>query len=451
VSEREAAARRWAALVCGIFSAVGLWFGAYRPLFYSGALLAILAALLITPAIALWLMRLLRPMLQRLRPVEGALAADSLIQSPRRTSSTVAALMLSLTLVIGLASGALAINRGITGWLTAALTADLVVTASQNLAARTFHFPAAIGEQMKTIQGVAIVDPVNTPRIVFHGQPHFVVAEDLELMHRVAPRKVTGGDEQEMYRLAAAGQGVLASDSLSQLANLRLGDVVELPTPMGLLRLPIVGLVEDYSDPTGTLLFDRRLYTKYWQDDSANQFNVFIRPGADPAQVRQRILERLGNQTRLFIFTNKEIRDYCFRAIDQGFAIMYAQIVVAVLVAILGIVNTLTVSITDRRRELGVLQAVGALRNQVRHTIWMEALCVGLVGLLMGLALGAVYAYFMRNAFHNDVSGVLLPFVYPVQLALSLFPLILGAAFLAALGPAESAVRGSLVEALEYE
>ena len=58
------------------------------------------------------------------------------------------------------------------------------------------------------------------------------------------------------------------------------------------------------------------------------------------------------------------------------------------LVAILGIVNTLTVSIIDRRRELGVLQAVGGLRNQIRHTIWMEALTIGVVGLVLGFAVG---------------------------------------------------------------
>ena len=69
------------------------------------------------------------------------------------------------------------------------------------------------------------------------------------------------------------------------------------------------------------------------------------------------------------------------------------QIAVAVLVAILGIVNTLTVSITDRRRELGVLQAVGGLRSQIRRTIWIEALSIALIGLVLGFALGAVQLY----------------------------------------------------------
>jgi putative ABC transport system permease protein len=124
---------------------------------------------------------------------------------------------------------------------------------------------------------------------------------------------------------------------------------------------------------------------------------------------------------------------------------------VAILVAVLGIVNSLTVSIADRRRELGVLQAVGALRNQVRHTIWMEAVCVGFVGLLMGLSLGAIYLYYNVKVFMQDTGGIHLAYEFPVLLALALVPVILGAAFFSSLGPAESAVRGSLVEALEYE
>jgi len=113
--------------------------------------------------------------------------------------------------------------------------------------------------------------------------------------------------------------------------------------------------------------------------------------------------------------------------------------------------NTLTVSIMDRRRELGVLQAVGARRRQVRYTIWMEALAVGLVGLVLGLGLGAITLHHVLDMAHRDISGMLLPYRYPVGIALMLFPAILGAAFVAALWPAESAVRGSLVQALEYE
>jgi putative ABC transport system permease protein len=127
------------------------------------------------------------------------------------------------------------------------------------------------------------------------------------------------------------------------------------------------------------------------------------------------------------------------------------QIAVAVLVAILGIVNTLTVSITDRRRELGVLQAVGGLRGQLRRTIWLEALSVGTLGLALGFGLGAINLYYILQIVHNDIAGMRLDYSFPIGTALALVPTILGAAFIAAIWPAEAAVHGSLVEALEYE
>jgi putative ABC transport system permease protein len=127
------------------------------------------------------------------------------------------------------------------------------------------------------------------------------------------------------------------------------------------------------------------------------------------------------------------------------------QIAVAVLVAVLGIINTLTVSITDRRRELGVLQAVGAVRQQIRRTVWIESLAIGFLGLALGLALGAIQLFYALQISRRDIAGIRLDYQYPIEIALALLPIMLGAAFIAALGPAETAVRGSLVEALEYE
>jgi putative ABC transport system permease protein len=167
--------------------------------------------------------------------------------------------------------------------------------------------------------------------------------------------------------------------------------------------------------------------------------------------VRQRIIERFAGTQRLFVLTNKEVRTWISALTEQWLGLAYAQIAIAVLVAILGIVNTLTVSIIDRRRELGVLQAVGGLRNQIRHTIWMEALTIGVVGLVMGFAVGSVTLHYVLEMSRRDISGMSLPYTFPWAIAGLLVPLILASAFVASLWPAESAVRGSLVEALEYE
>jgi putative ABC transport system permease protein len=149
--------------------------------------------------------------------------------------------------------------------------------------------------------------------------------------------------------------------------------------------------------------------------------------------------------------TNQDVRSYILELTEQWLTLTYVQIFVAVLVAILGIVNTLTVSIMDRRRELGVLQAVGALRRQVRRTVWMEAIAIGIVGTVLGLALGAVNLYYVLEMTVRDLSGMRLGYEFPLQIAALILPAVLLAAFVAALWPGEAAVRGSLVSALEYE
>jgi len=195
----------------------------------------------------------------------------------------------------------------------------------------------------------------------------------------------------------------------------------------------------------------RNLFVKAWHDDSVNLFRIYVQPGADELAVRQRILDAYGKTQRLFVLTNRDVRQYITRLTDQWFGLTYVQTAVAVLVAVLGIVNALTVSITDRRRELGVLQAVGGLRQQIRHTIWMEAAAIGFIGLALGFALGAIELYYALGIARRDMIGIDIGYAYPLTTAAALIPVILIAAFLAALAPAESAVRGSLVEALEYE
>jgi putative ABC transport system permease protein len=385
------------------------------------------------------------------RPVEGALAADSLIQAPRRTSASVAALMLSLALVIAFAGMARASYDSIITWMETALNPELFILPSQSVVSRTIRFPSSMAAEVAAIPGVERVQMVRDARIVFRKTPVMLVAVDVNSIAKTAQLPPVAGKPDEMYRKAAAGEGLMVSDNLAQLQHLSLGETLEIPAPNGMIRLPIVGIVVDYSDQQGTVLMDRGLFLKYWNDDSVNIFRIYVKQGAPIADVRQRILEQYAGQRQVFVLTNDELKRYILKVTDQWFGLTSVQIAVAVLVAILGIVNTLTVSITDRRRELGVLQAVGGLHRQIRGTIWIEALSIGTLGLVLGFALGAINLYYILQIVHHDIAGMRLDYVFPISTVFALVPTILGAAFVAAIWPAESAVHGSLVEALEYE
>jgi putative ABC transport system permease protein len=451
LSEGESRSRRRWAIGCAAVSVLALVLNRFTLVFYGGYLLAVVAAVLLAPAVSLWIARALRPVLAWMRPVEGALAADSLLQGPRRTSGTVAALMLSLALVISLGGLARASYNSIAEWMEIAMNPDLFVTAGESITTRSFVFPASLGDGLQAVDGVEEVQLVRTVRVLVKNTPIMLVALDVDRVGRRAKLPTVEGDSVEMYREAAAGNGVIVSENFARLHGAKVGEVLEIPSPSGIVNVPVTGIVRDFSDQQGSILMARDLFIERWHDDSVNVFRLYLKPGANEPVVRKTILDRYGSQQRLFVMTNRELKRYVTRLTDQWFGLTYVQIAVAVLVAILGIVNALTVSITDRRRELGVLRAVGGLRRQIRGTVWMEALAVGFIGLMMGLALGAIQLYYSVGIARRDLMGIDIGYSYPVSTALVLAPVILVAALVAALAPAESAVRGSLVEALEYE
>jgi putative ABC transport system permease protein len=451
LSAGESRFRAVAAAGLGGVSVLCLAVGGPRAVFYTGYVLAVVVALLLSPLLSRELARALRPLLKAVRPVEGALAADSLIQAPRRTSASVAALMLSLALVVAFAGMARASYESIIDWMNTALNPELFVMPSQNIVVRTIRFPAEMSGEIAALPGVARVQMVREARVVFRRTPVMIVSLEVASLAETARRQPVEGDTVDMYRRTAAGDGLMVSDNLAQLQNLRLGETLEIAAPYGVIRLPIVGIVVDYSDQQGTILMDRTVFQRYWHDDSVNVFRVYVKGGEPVAEVRRRILERYAGRRQVFVLTNTELKGYILKITDQWFGLTSVQIAVAVLVAILGIVNTLTVSITDRRRELGVLRAVGGLHGQIRRTIWIEALSIGTLGLLLGFALGAVNLYYILQIVHHDIAGMRLDYRFPLNVAAALVPAILASAFVAAIWPAESAVHGSLVEALEYE
>jgi putative ABC transport system permease protein len=360
-------------------------------------------------------------------------------------------LMLSLALVISLGGLARSSYQSISEWMGIALNPDLFVTTAETPTDRSFVFPASLGDGLRAVDGVEEVQPVRSVRVIVKSTPVMLIAVDVASLARRVHLPAVAGDSGAMYRAAAAGEGAVVSDNFARLHGAHLGELLEIPSPGGILRLPVAGIVRDFSDQQGSVLVSRDLFWRYWHDDSVNLFRVYVKHGASSGAVRKAIIAAYGSERRLFVLTNSDIRSYVSRVTDQWFGLTYVQIAVAVLVAILGIVNTLTVSITDRRRELGVLRAVGGFRRQIRRTIWLEALGVGFIGIVLGLGLGAIQLYYSVEIARRDLAGIDIAYSYPFQIALLLVPVILAAALLAAIAPAETAVRGSLVEALEYE
>ena len=452
MGQKESRARNIVAGVLALISAACLiWSNSLR-IFYTGYLLIAVVALLVTPVLTLWLARILRTGIRWLRPVEGTLAADSIIQAPRRSSSTVTALMFSVAMFIGIGGTARSTYISVQDWLATTLTAPVFVSASEVRSARSFHFPATMLPQMRQIEGIEEAQPVRNLRTTMRGSPVLLVATELEpFARRTRRRRVVAGDYDQMHQIASQEKGIIVSENFAELQHLAMGSPVGLSTPHGTLAIPIVGVIRDYSSQEGSIFMERSLYIRYWDDDSVDLLRIYLKPGVTRDEVKRRILSRFEHDRRLFVLSSEDVRQYIMQIVDQWFGMTYIQIAIAVLVSILGILNSLTVSISERKREIGVLRAIGGLAMQVRESIWLEAVSIGLIGLILGFALGAVNLYYTLEMVRRQFAGMALDYSFPVQLGLQLIPIILLAAIVAGVGPAEYAVRTNLVEALEYE
>jgi putative ABC transport system permease protein len=193
------------------------------------------------------------------------------------------------------------------------------------------------------------------------------------------------------------------------------------------------------------------LYKKYWRDELVDAFDLWLAPGADQGSVIQKIKDDYGEKYQLFVSTHRELRDAVVRIMEQSFVVNYAVEIVAVVVAIFSVINTLLASILDRTREIGVLRAIGATQTQVRNLIVLEAGWMGLLGGVLGLFAGTVMSY--HHVVYNTkmLTGWTFQYHYPYGVAVLSLVAAVVLCLLAGFGPAKQAAATPITTAIGYE
>jgi len=259
------------------------------------------------------------------------------------------------------------------------------------------------------------------------------------------------GDGHRVLLQMAEGKGVIVSESFQSKFGKGVNDRVELMTPSGLIAFDIIGVYIDYSSDSGSVLIDRALYKKYWKDDLVDVFDLWLEPGTDELPVIATIKSRYGEPYQLFVSTHRELKQAVVRIMEQSFVVNYAVEIVAIVVAIFSVINTLLASILDRTREIGVLRAIGATQAQVRRMIFMEAGWMGLIGGVIGLFGGTVMAYHHVVYNTKELTGWTFQFYYPYGVAAFTVVAAVALCFIAGYGPAKQAAAMPIVAAIGYE
>lgn len=386
----------------------------------------------------------------------GVIAAEQVARAPGRNAVTVSALMVGIAIMIGVGIMIQSFRQTVDAWINQTVMADMVVAAPGWLTgdeggAQAKRMPLAWADLVAAVPGVAAVDTYRDLTVELGGRPVSLVSRDLRVHAERSRYLFVNGDSAERLARTIEARGVVISEVLASRLGLREGDHLTLMTPVGERSFPVVGVFYDYATDGGKLVMDRSLYRALWHDDTTTVIAVYLAPGADAARVRRQLGDMMGRVGQIVVITNAEIKREVLAIFDRTFTVTYALELIAVVIALLGIVNTLLTSVLERQREMATLRAIGASSGQIRRLVLWEGLYLGLLGAGLGVAGGVLLSFLLIHVINKQSFGWTIQFQFPAWLVVEGVALALGAALAASYLPAAWAARQPVVEGLRYE
>ena len=448
----------------GLFLLAG-WFCTLKPLGtlpvfgYAAALAIVLGAALLCPAILYatgrWGESLVRNVTQRgvQPPVEWRLAIANLVGAIPRVSISVAALAVSLSMLVAIAVMIGSFRETVIYWVGQTLRADLYLRPAtrSNIEVDATVSPDVEAAVRRHPQ-VAGVDRFRNFTLPYGDELITLGAGDFEVLLKYGKLLIKEpSNGLESMRMAIGQDAVVVSESFSLKHSVSAGGQVTLATPAGPRRYRVAAVYYDYSNDRGVVVMDRQTLERHFGPLAPTSLSLYLRPGASAEAVRTELLESLGRRYRTFIYTNAALRSEVLRIFDSTFAITYALEVIAIFVAILGVASTLLTLILERSREIAILRWVGANRRQVRKMVVIEALLLGSVSQGIGLVVGMLLSLVLIYVINVQSFGWTIQFHVPVAFLIQSSLVILLAAALAGLYPAQTAARVRVVEQLAPE
>ncbi|HET8934868.1 MAG TPA: FtsX-like permease family protein [Polyangiales bacterium] len=446
--------------IAGLLCLVGAWPFVTLPVIFGMHVGAITAAGVLLGGCALLLPRLvqgvewsMRGVAARWFSVEARLASENLPRDVGRTSITAGALMSGVALVVGFGAFTHSFTTSLMSWIDQTLPGDLFITqsaASAGVSSR--NMPLASGFYTK-LAGIPEIESISRTRIIdvpFRGENIKLVARDLDVYQARARFVMLEGEHSAVVKRLHAGDAMV-SENFSRRFGVHAGDEVELGMQTGTHRLRVAGVYVDYTSDVGTVLLGRERYVSLARDQRVDTFEVMLRDARDAPTVRRKIFASMSREHDLNVLTSGEFRAALMHTTDGIFGLVRALELVALIVAVLGVVNAQFANVLDRKRELAVLRALGMLRKQLTKLIVIEAALVGAVGTLAGILLGFMFAYLLLAHINLVQTGWHFPFRVSVRAILEVLVLTVPAAALAGLYPAFTAARAPVTEGLESE
>jgi putative ABC transport system permease protein len=372
----------------------------------------------------------------------GILARDNASRNPSRTASTASALMIGLALVTFVALFAQGLRSPFEDAVNKLFIADYAITSSSSFA----PISATTGASLKGKPGVTVSSPIRAGSARFLGSVHNISAVDRNLP-KVIHLDWKVGNNSVPGRLGTTG--FFTDSDYAKKHHLRVGSPVVIQFPSG--QKTTVRLLGTYDKPKGGSPFGNLIIsTTLFDSDNPrpqDQMVLINTPGGVSAANTQTLKSDVTGFADAKVQTRDQFKKNFEKPINQLLNLLYVLLALSVVVSLLGIVNTLVLTVYERTREIGMLRAVGMTRSQVRMMIRYESIVTALMGAALGMVVGIFLALLVTHALSSQGIVFAVPYLQLVYFVVA--AIIVGV--LAAIYPARHAARLNVLEALQYE
>jgi putative ABC transport system permease protein len=379
----------------------------------------------------------------------GELGARNLDRAKKRTMLTCAALLIGVSMVVVTQGMTSSFTADLYAWMDAYIGGDLYVSAPIPL-------NLEVQKKLDSVPGVAAVAPIRYINITWiHDETEenlSFMAVDPETYLEVARFVFTDDTPNEAEALNAFRQGgaVLISSVIAEKYGLQPGDTLEVKTVDSSAELMIAGVILDFYNQGLTVTGSWSDMTELFNIDDATTFFIKVDPNRTVSSVKASLEAQYQTEYQLVIVSNEAVRERVDTLMAQTFSMFDVLGILAVMVAALSVMNTLSMSVTERTREIGLLRSLGMTRSQTIRMILAEASLLGVIGGILGLGFGILLIRIFLSAM-GAMSGYDLDFVLPVR-TLWMSPILaLITSQIAALIPAIRGAKTPILSAIHYE
>jgi putative ABC transport system permease protein len=410
---------------------------------------------LLTPLFTLWAGRMAQRAAGSVFGIEGTLAGSYLQRALNRSSLVIAALMVSLAMMIGLSVMVRSFRGTVVDWVDTSIKADLYIAPGRGFSGDLGPgLPAEVVQYATRLPSVRHYDTIRNLEIQLRNQPVLIAANELPTLatgERTIRFVETVGGNEAAKRAFLENRAVLVSERFKNLVGIGAGGTLQLTSPRGEVEFPVAGVFYDYSPDVAVVYVPRSLYVKYWNDRAIDGIALHFKEGVSTAAVKEDLERRFASRYQLTLLPNREIRESVFETFDQTFAVTYALQLIAIIVATIGIFDTLIALLLERSRELATLRAVGASAAQINKMTFIEFALIGFFAWIIGVAAGLCLAWQLIYVINRQFFGWTITWTLPFGVLLQALVLALVAAIGAGVLPARAAARRNIAESLQTE